>query len=166
MLPNDVWIFPPTGPPRVLVDGLPNCPDGLATSPDEKTLYLSVDPLTPEDPFATALVDVIYAFDLVNVSGGIFATGKRVFAKADYSSFDGIVVDKLGNVYATMGDGVAIYNPAGTLLGKIALTATLPIGFHPTNSVGLAGNRLIMMHNSDIFMLPLNASVIPGPVGQ
>lgn len=165
VLPNDVWILPPTGPPRVLVSDLPNCPNGVAVSPDEKTLYIGDGPLTSDDPFAATAVDLIYAYDLVNVTGGLFAKSKRVFAKSDFGYFDGFEVDSQGNLFAATGDGVAVFDPSGTILGKIVLSASFPIAQHPTNSVGFAGNRLIMMHNLDVFMLFTNTSGISRSYG-
>lgn len=34
---------------------------------------------------------------------------------------DGVHVDTMGNVYVGCGDGVQVYNPSGTLIGKIYL---------------------------------------------
>ena len=75
VLPNDVWILLPGRPPRVLIADLVIAigPNSVATSPDEKTLYFDVGPRNANDPlkFATASVNLIYAYDLVNVSEGI-----------------------------------------------------------------------------------------------
>lgn len=165
VLPNDVWIFPRNGPPRVLIADLPNCPNGVAVSPDEKTLYIGDGPLNADDPFAVAAINLIYAYDLVNISGGIFAQSKRVFVSSDFGYFDGFEVDSQGNVFAATNDGVAVFDPSGTILGKIVLTAAFPIADHPTNSIGFAGNRLIMMHNLDVFMLYTNTSGISRSYG-
>ena len=159
-LPNNVWILPPTGSPRVLIDELPSCPNGVAFSADEKILYVSVGPLSGDDPFAATLVDVIYAYDLVEVMGGKFANGKRVFAKSDYGFVDGFAVDSQGNIFATTSDGVSVFNAARTLLGKILLPGTLSIVNHPTAGVVLAGDKLVMMRQTDVLMLELNTSGI------
>ena len=128
----------------------------MAVSPDEKTLYIGTGPLTSTDPFALSVTDYIYAFDLVNTTGGYFAQNKRVFAKSDNQYFDGFSVDGQGNLFAATGDGVAVFNPSGTILGKIILPlGPFPIASHPTNSIGFAGNRLIMLHNIGVLMLPL-----------
>jgi len=74
-------------------------------------------------------------------------------------------VDSQGNVFAATNDGVAVFDPSGTILGKIVLTAAFPIADHPTNSIGFAGNRLIMMHNLDVFMLYTNTSGISRSYG-
>ena len=161
VLPNDVWILPPTGPPRPLVSDLLNTPDGIAVSPDEKTLYIGVAPLTATDPYALAATDYIYAFDLVNTTGGHFAQNKRVFAKSDNGYFDGIAVDGQGNVFTATGYEVGIFSPAGNILGKIYLPMpSISIGQHPTNSVGFAGNRLIMLHNTGVLMWLDHAGIL------
>ena len=140
---------------------LPNCPNGIAVSPDEKTLYIGVAPLDNDNPFVVGAVDYIYAFDLVNVTGGYFAQNKRVFAKADSVYVDGFTVDGQGNIYAATGDGVSVYNPGGKFLGEIIVPfETYPIGRHYTNSLTFAGNRLIMMHNTGVLMLDLNTTSI------
>lgn len=164
-LPNDVWILPPTGPPRVLIAGLPSCPNGVGVSPDEGTLYISVGPLTADDPFAAAAVNLIFAYDLEEINGGRFATNQRVFAKSDNGYFDGFEVDGQGNIFAATGDGVAVISPAGTLLGKINIPPTRPIASHPTNSIGFAGSRLIIMRNDNVLLLPLSTSGISRAAG-
>ena len=167
VLPNDVWILPPTGAPRPLVTDLLSCPNGIATSPDEKTLYIGVGPLTPFNPAALADVDYVYAYDLVNTTGGHFAQNKRVFLKSDNQYIDGFSVDGQGNIFASSGDGVAVFNPAGTLLGKITIPfGSFPVGNHPTNSIGFAGSRLIIMHTTGVYMLPLNTTSIPRFAGS
>ena len=164
VLPNDVWILPPRGPARVLVADLPNCPNGIGASPDEKTLYVSVVPLVATDPYAAASTNLMYAYDLVNISGGVFAKNQRIFAKADYGFFDGFVVDGQGNVFATSRDGVVVINPAGVLIGKINIRARRSQdNLWPTVGLGFAGNRLIIMHNVNVFMITLNTT---GGTGQ
>ena len=80
------------------------------------------------DPYATASVNLIYAYDLAKINGGIFAKGQRVFAKSDNQYFDGFSVDGQGNICAATGDGLAVISPGGALLGQIALPAQRPTG--------------------------------------
>ena len=61
-----VYIVPPTGPARVLINGFPGVtytdgygnPNGVALSPDQQTLYVSTTLLTlddtPDDQFINA----------------------------------------------------------------------------------------------------------------
>lgn len=53
--------------------------------------------------------------------GGVFLTGKRLFAFADRGIPDGVKCDKVGNVYSGCGDGVHVWAPSGTLIGKICV---------------------------------------------
>ena len=109
----------------------------------------------------------MYAFDLVNTSGGHFAQNKRVFAKSDNSFFDSFSVDSLGNIFASTGDGVAVFNPAGTILGKIIVPfGSFNISAHPTSGIGFAGDRLVIMHDTGVYLLPLNDTMIGGVAGS
>lgn len=107
------------GDVRLLTDELKG-PNGLALSPDEKTLYISNWDQSRK---------VILAGDL---SSDAALTNTRVFA--DLTSvgtdicLDGLKVDTAGNVYVSAPDGVRIYSPAGTLLGTLTLPE-LPANF-------------------------------------
>ena len=61
----------------------------------------------------------IYAFDICSISGGVFLTNRRVFAYAAVGFPDGIKCDVFGNVYSGCGDGIEVWNPAGSLIGRI-----------------------------------------------
>jgi gluconolactonase len=84
-------------------------PNGLAFSPDEKTLYVS----DSEKKY-------IRAFE-VNSDGTL--VNSRVFAELagppDKGVPDGLKVDVKGNIYCSGSEGVWIFSPSGNLLGKI-----------------------------------------------
>jgi len=86
-------------------------PNGIAFSPDEKTLYVS-----NSDPGHK----VWMAYDVQD--DGTIANG-RVFydVTSDMSEGlpDGMKLDKAGNIYASGPGGVWIFNPAGKHLGTI-----------------------------------------------
>jgi gluconolactonase len=89
-------------------------PNGIAFSPDEKTLYVSVS-----DSAATR----IDAFD-VQADGTL--AKQRVFFDAQARSkqglpglCDGMKVDRDGNIWCTGPGGVMVISPAGKLLGVI-----------------------------------------------
>lgn len=88
-------------------------PNGLAFSPDEKTLYVA-----NSDPERA----IWMAYDLQQ--DGSLGTG-RVFADvtAMYGVLpglpDGMKVDQHGNLFATGPGGVHVYDPSGELLGRI-----------------------------------------------
>ncbi|KAK9763511.1 hypothetical protein K7432_009735 [Basidiobolus ranarum] len=111
---------PKTGDVRLVADGFVK-PNGFQFSPDENIAYVS------DTGFTTGVgqTDVkrphtVYAFDVSRKSGGsVFLTNRRVFALSDTGIPDGIKLDIKGNLYIGSGDGVNVYAPDGTLLGKI-----------------------------------------------
>ncbi|KAK9712360.1 hypothetical protein K7432_007213 [Basidiobolus ranarum] len=110
---------PKTGDVRLAADGFIK-PNGLQFSPDEKILYIS------DTGFITGVggIDVkqphtIYAYDVSRHKGGAFLTNRRVFAMTDNGIPDGIKLDDKGNLFVAVGDGINIYSPQGSLLGKI-----------------------------------------------
>jgi gluconolactonase len=90
-------------------------PNGLALSPDEKTLYVAVS--DPENA-------IWMAYDLSadgKVSNGrvFFNATSMVPDKSRPGLPDGMKVDKDGNLWATGPGGVLIFNPKGKHLGTI-----------------------------------------------
>jgi gluconolactonase len=89
-------------------------PNGLAFSPDEKTLYVA-----QSDPDKA----VIMAFPVQ--TDGALGAGKVLFdatpmVKQGLPGLpDGLRVDKDGNLWATGPGGVLVLTPAGKLLGRI-----------------------------------------------
>jgi gluconolactonase len=83
-------------------------PNGLAFSPDEKKLYVA-DSGTPRH---------IRVFDVA--ANGTLSNG-RVFCTIDKGGPDGIRVDRDGRVWSSAGDGVQIFGPDGTRIGKILM---------------------------------------------
>ena len=125
---------------------------GAATaspSPDERKLYV-VD--TPDGPRSTRVFDV--QVDKA-VNGRLFFDGKG-FA-------DGIRVDTEGNVWAAFSggageDGVAVFAPDGTLIGRILLPercANLCFG-------GRKRNRLFMTASQSVYALYVEAISVAG----
>jgi gluconolactonase len=87
-------------------------PNGLAFSPDERTLYVS-DTSISHDPEGNRHIRAFAADEDGRLSGG------RVFATVSPGCSDGFRTDAEGNVWTSAGDGVHCYAPDGTLLGKI-----------------------------------------------
>lgn len=92
-------------------------PNGLAFSPDEKTLYIADSGASHE----AGRPRHIRAFD---VAGGRLS-GDRVFATIDKGIPDGIRVDEKGNLWSSAADGVHCFAPDGTRLGKILVPETV-----------------------------------------
>lgn len=89
-------------------------PNGLAFAPDERTLYVC----------DTARYH-IRAFP-VQPSGAVDTASGRVFARMDPDQPggpDGVKVDSEGRVYAAVSQGLWVFDPAGRLLGILALPA-------------------------------------------
>lgn len=88
-------------------------PNGIAFSPDGKTLYVT----DSDDKLSH-----IRAFDVLD--DGSLANG-RIFAELKEEGKrgvpDGLKVDKSGNVYSTGPGGVWIFSPGAALLGKISV---------------------------------------------
>jgi gluconolactonase len=101
-------------------------PNGLAFSPDERTLYIgdsganhepgSFDPRRPHD---------ITAFDVVRAGLG----NDRLLSVVEPGFPDGIKVDSAGRVYASAFSGVQIFDPAGTMIGEIHLPGAVNFTF-------------------------------------
>lgn len=83
-------------------------PNGLAFSPDERTLYVA-DSGQPRH---------IRAFT-VGASGAL--DGGRVFATIDRGGPDGMRCDEFGNLWSSTGDGAQVFSPSGALLLRIVL---------------------------------------------
>ncbi|HAB18726.1 MAG TPA: SMP-30/gluconolactonase/LRE family protein [Verrucomicrobiota bacterium] len=110
---NGVYLRRPNGEVELLTGAL-SFPNGIALSPDEKTLYVNVsDPARP----------VLMAYD-VNAKGTI-ANGRVFFDTQPLASLgrkglpDGLKVDQSGNVWATGPGGVLVITPSGKHLGTL-----------------------------------------------
>ncbi|HKU69210.1 MAG TPA: SMP-30/gluconolactonase/LRE family protein, partial [Burkholderiales bacterium] len=101
---------------RVMPDGAVSVvahfeyPNGLAFSPDEKTLYVA----------NTRSSKYIHAIDL-DAAGRM--TGRRIFADMNEGKEpgipDGLKVDSQGRVYCTGPGGIWVFNPDGKRVGII-----------------------------------------------
>ncbi|HJS84794.1 MAG TPA: SMP-30/gluconolactonase/LRE family protein [Acetobacteraceae bacterium] len=150
-LPAAVWrIDPQTGRASVIADDIA-APNGLAFSPDERTLYVVASRETPRK---------ILAFDLVD---GTRVTNRRVFIDAKGGSPDGFRVDTDGNLWCGWGmepelDGVRVFNRHGEPIGHIGLPercANLCFG-------GRWRNRLFMAASHSLYALYVNTQGVAG----
>jgi gluconolactonase len=109
-----VYRLDPKGKVTLLHDGLER-PNGIALSPDEKTLYVANS--HPPRPIWMAF-DVKPDHTLAN--GRVFFDAAALIAKTKRPGMpDGMKVDKQGNLFATGPGGVLIFSPAGKHLGTI-----------------------------------------------
>jgi gluconolactonase len=135
----------------VVAEGLR--PNGLAFSPDEKKIYLVDNAPTPR---------TIRVYDVVD-DGTKLANG-RVFVTCEPgANADGYRCDVDGNLWCGWGtgpdiNGVAVFNPDGKRIGRIALperAANLCFG-------GLHRNRLFMAASHSLYSLYVNTQGAPG----
>ncbi len=122
-------------------------PNGLAFSPDEKTLYVADSSVT-HDPAGN---HHIRAFDVIE--GRRLAKG-RVFTEISPGFPDGFRCDTQGNVWCSSGDGVQVFAPDGTRLGKILVPE------HVSNLCfgGPKKNRLFITATTSLYSLYVNAN--------
>ncbi|KAI0538310.1 D-lactonohydrolase [Xylaria digitata] len=118
-LPHQVYRYNDrTGAVTVAADGFSQ-PNGIVFSPSGSHAYVA-------DTGAQAVFwginatspATIYRFDVANDGTWL---NRNTFAYVSTGVPDGIHVDKKGRLYAGCGDGVQVYNPSGTLIGKIFL---------------------------------------------
>jgi gluconolactonase len=155
-LPTNVYRLDPVTGELTVVDGSFIRPNGLCFSPDEKLLYI-VDTGQPADkPHPIRVFDVIDGKKLAN---------GRLFCDMGKGTSDGIRCDTEGNVWSAAGwggagyDGVHIFAPDGTLIGKIVLPETcsnLCFG-------GIKRNRLFMTASQSLYSLYVNAQGVQVP---
>jgi gluconolactonase len=147
-LPANVYrIDASTGNAAVVASDIKG-PNGLAFSPDEKTLYLVEGRETPRR---------LLAFQVLG--DGDQLSERRVFAVADDNgTLDGFRCDEDGNLWCGWGmgsvelDGVVVFSPGGERIGRIALPercANLCFG-------GRRCNRLFMAASQSLYSLYVN----------
>jgi gluconolactonase len=137
-LPTNVYRIDPTTGGLALVIGDINRPNGLCFSPDETKLYVVEAGVTPRR---------IRAYD---VTGGARLANGRTFVTAEAEGTpDGMRCDVDGNLWVGWGmgaeglDGVAVFNPSGTLIGRINTperVANVCFGGRHRNRLFLAGS--------------------------
>jgi len=102
-------------------------PNGLAFSPDERTLYVT-DSGANQEP-GSYHVDRPHHVVAFDVLGGRHLAPGRLFTVTTPGFPDGIKVDRDGRVYASASSGVQVFSPAGDLIGQIILPGTVNFTF-------------------------------------
>ena len=160
-LPTNVYrVDASSGAVTVVAAGIA-MPNGLAFSPDEKTLYIVECGVTPR---------LIHAFEVVE--GTRLANG-RVFISIEKGRADGLRLDVDGNLWGWAGgfsagtstksvsdgfDGVMIFNKAGAPIGRIDLPercANVCFG-------GYRKSRLFMAASRSLYAVWVGTSGAPG----
>jgi gluconolactonase len=130
-----------TGALSVATDFLAH-PNGLAFSPDERTLYVSDTSVARIDGGNHHIV----AFD---VTGDWRLMGPRVFAVIEPGVSDGFRVDVHGNVWTSAGDGIHVLDPHAVELGRILL----PEEASNCTFGGPDGQRLFITATSSLYAI-------------
>ncbi len=108
-----VYHISPAGNTSIVVSDLSR-PNGIALSPDEQTLYVAQS--DPNQP-------VVMAYPLQ--ADGSVGKGRIVFGAEEMKQqglsggFDGMKVDRDGNLWVTGGNGVLVLSATGTFLGHL-----------------------------------------------
>jgi gluconolactonase len=137
---SGVYRVTPTGDVTLLTTEL-DFPNGIAFSPDEKTLYVSN---------ASGARAIWMAYDVAangTVSNGrVFFDATAAFRAGKRGVPDGMRVDQRGNVFATGPGGVIVLSPQGKHLGTIATgqpTANCAFGDDGQTLYITANNQLL-----------------------
>lgn len=120
-------------------------PNGLAFSPDESLLYVAEFGFSHD----TSVPRHIRVFDVT----GKTVTNGREFTTIDAGLADGFRVDTDGWVWSSAADGIHVFDPDGTLTGKIRLPQTvsnLTFG-------GAKKNRLFITATQSLYAIYVNA---------
>ena len=94
------------------------CPNGIAFSPDERTLYVA----ETGPAFVGECERHIRAFD-VDENGRL--SNDRVFHTVRPGLADGFRCDEAGRLWTSAGDGVHCLSPQGELMGKVLVPETV-----------------------------------------
>jgi gluconolactonase len=155
-LPANVYRLDPKTHAATVVVGDMDKPNGLCFSPDEKLLYIADtgQPKHPGDAIPIRVYDVV---DRAKLANG------RMFVNMSPGFSDGIRCDVDGNVWSAAGwapdgfNGVHVFAPDGTLIGKIHLPeacANLCFG-------GAKRNRLFMTASTSLYSLYVGTEGLP-----
>ena len=141
---NGVFRLSPDGSTLELLNDEQTRPNGVAFSPDEKTLYVGN---------SDGAAKIVYAYDVLE-DGKLGP--KRVFLDVTSEQApgapDGLKLDKQGNIYTTGPGGIWIVSPEGKHLGTIQPEEV------PANSAwGDDGKTLYMTARTGLYRIRLNA---------
>ncbi|MGY3670834.1 SMP-30/gluconolactonase/LRE family protein (plasmid) [Marinovum sp. KMM 9989] len=146
-LPCNVYrIDPQSGALQAVITDF-DCPNGLAFSPDETTLYVA-DTGRRHDANRTQHMRAFQVSETGALSGG------EVFHKITPGASDGFRVDTDGNIWSSAADGVHCLSPSGDLLGKVLvpeLVSNVCFG-------GRAKHRLFITATTSVYAIALGIS--------
>jgi gluconolactonase len=124
-----------------------NKPNGIAFSPDEKTLYVV-------DTGFSHTLEGEHHIRAFSVDSEGHVSGGSVFVEVSPGMADGLRVDVKGNVWTSAGDGIHCYTPDGCLLGKILIP-------EPVSNLTFGGpkrNRLFITATTSLYAVYVGVS--------
>ena len=116
-------------------------PNGIALSPDEKTLYVAQS--DPERPLWMAFP---VKEDGTLEQGKVFFDAKPWLDGGLKGMPDGMKVDVKGNIFATGPGGVNIFTPDGTFLGRIRISV-------PAANCAFGNDGSVLYITADMYLL-------------
>ena len=153
---DQVYRFDPDSERLCVVADSLDKPNGLAFSPDGRTLYVTDSGANQElDSFYVDRAHQVVAFDVAPLSATL--RNERVFADIEPGFPDGIKCDAEGRVYVSSFSGVQVFASDGARLGEIALAGAVNFSFG-----GPSRNVLYITADDAIWAAVLKR---PGPSG-
>ena len=134
-----VYRLRPNGEVTLLTDQMSR-PNGIAFSPDEKTLYVA-----NSDPKKAVWMAFDVKPDGTIANGRVFFDSTSMVGAAKKGLPDGLKVDKAGNLFATGPGGVLVFTPDGKHLGTINTAEA-------TANVGWGGDGSVLYITADMFL--------------
>jgi gluconolactonase len=134
-----VYRLRPNGEVTLLTDQMSR-PNGIAFSPDEKTLYVA-----NSDPKRAIWMAYDVKPDGTLANGRVFFDATSMVGPAKKGLPDGLKVDVAGNLFATGPGGVLVFTPDGTHLGTINTAEA-------TANVGWGGDGTVLYITADMFL--------------
>lgn len=129
VLHQQTYRFRPSNGAVSVVDASVGIPNGIALSPDERTLYISdtsVTNFTDADPdviprytFGATAGKSLYAFDTVDSPAGKYLVNKRPIWYPEEFAVDGLHVARNGYLVGASGLGVDVLSQWGELLVRV-----------------------------------------------
>ncbi|KAL2786259.1 hypothetical protein BJX66DRAFT_346962 [Aspergillus keveii] len=112
-----LWRYDPDGSLHLMISEGVVCGNGLAWSPDNKTMY-----------FNDSVAMMVFAFDFDLESGSISNKRLLVDRRSSYGEPDGMVVDTDGNLWIAVfaSHRIMVFSPEGKHLEDIVCTAKNP----------------------------------------
>ena len=135
-----VYKIEPSGKVILLVDSLTR-PNGIALSPDEKSLFVA-----NSDPEKAKWYKYELADSTVS-SGKIFYDVTNLTA-SEKGLPDGMKIDKQGNIFASGPGGLFIFNSKGNLIGRLKIPEA-------TSNCALSTDEKTLYITSDMYLLRL-----------